>query len=72
MNFHRERLKPTIDVIIRQDKVSLTKSTQFIGIIIDSKLKHITYVKNKISKSSGLLFKARNYLDKKTLKQLYY
>ena len=23
-------------------------------------------------KSSGMLFKARNYIDKKTLKQLYY
>ena len=77
MIFHRPRLKPTIDVLIRQDKISLTKSTKFLGIIIDNKLKwteHITYVKNKISKSSGigLLFKARNYLDKKTLKQLYY
>ena len=62
-------------MLIRQDKISLTKSTKFLGIIIDNKLKwteHITYVKNKISKSSGILFKARNYLDKKTLKQLYY
>ena len=77
MIFHRARLKPTIDVLIRQDKISLTKSTstKFLGIIIDNKLKwteHITYVKNKISKSSGILFKARNYLDKKALKQLYY
>ena len=32
----------------------------------------INYVKNKISKSSGILFKVRNYLDKNTLKQLYY
>ena len=33
-DFHRARLKPTINVFIRQDKISLT-STQFIGIIID-------------------------------------
>ena len=55
-------------------KYHFTKSTKFLGIIIDNKLKwteDITYVKNKISKSSGILFKARNYLDKKTLKQLY-
>ena len=75
MIFHRARLKPTINVFIRQDKISLTRSTKFLGIIIDDKLKwteHIAYVKNKISKSSGILSKARNYIDKKTLKQLYY
>ena len=75
MIFHRARLKPTINVFIRQDKISLTRSIQFLGIIIDDKLKwteHIAYVKNKISKSSGILSKARNYIDKKTLKQLYY
>ena len=75
MIFHRARLKPTINVFIRQDKISLTRSTQFLGIIIDDKLKwteHIAYVKNKISKSSGILSKARNYIDKKTLKQFYY
>ena len=69
MVFHRARLKPTKDVMIRQNKIAFTKSTKFIGIIIDDKLKwteHINYVKNnKISKSSGILFKVRNYLDKK-------
>ena len=39
MIFHRARIKPTIDVLIRQDKVSLRKSTRFLGIIIDNKLK---------------------------------
>ena len=75
MVFHRARLKPTKDVMISQNKIAITKSTKFLGIIIDDKLKwteHINYVKNKISKSSGILFKVRNYLDKHTLKQLYY
>ena len=54
MVFHRARLKPTKDVMIRQNKIAFTKSTKFLGIIIDDKLKwteHINYVKNKISKS---------------------
>ena len=75
MVFHRARLKPTKDVMIRQNKIAFTKSTKFLGIIIDDKLKwteHINYVKNKMSKSSGILFKVRNCLDKNTLKQLYY
>ena len=71
MIFHRTRQKPIINVFIRQDKISLTRSTQFLGIIIDDKLEW-TYVKNKIYKSSGILSKARNYIDKKTLKQLCY
>ena len=47
MVFHRARLKPTKDVIIRQNKIAFTKSTKILGIIIDDKLKwteHINYV----------------------------
>ena len=61
--------------LIRHDKVSLTKSAKFLRIIIDNKLKwteNITYVKNKNSTSSCILLKAKNYLDKMTLKSLYY
>ena len=53
MIFHRAILKPTINVLIRQDKVSFTKSRKLIGIIIDNKLKwteHITYVSTLIIK----------------------
>ena len=46
MIFHRAGLKPIIDVFIRQDKVSLTKSTQFLGIRIDNKL-YINYLKQE-------------------------
>ena len=33
---------------------------------------HITYVKNKISKSLGILYKIRRYLDNITLTNMYY
>ena len=48
MVFHRARLKPTKDFMIRQNKIAFTKSTKFLGIIIDDKLKwteHKNYVK---------------------------
>ena len=48
MVFHRARLKPTKDIMIRQNKIAFTKITKFLGIIIDDKLKwteHINYVK---------------------------
>ena len=39
MIFHRVTLKSTIYVLNRQDKVSLIKSTPYLGIINDDKLK---------------------------------
>ena len=48
---------------------------KYLGVIIDSKLNwipHITYVKNKISKVIGIMFKARDYLNKKCLSNLYH
>ena len=57
MIFHRSRLKPTIDVLIRQDEIALANNTTFSN-SIDDKLKwinHMSYIKNKILKSSGIL-----------------
>ena len=45
------------------------------NLIIDSKISwvpHITYVKNKISKGIGIMYKARRYLSKKCLVNLYH
>ena len=39
MILHRARLKPTMDVLIRQDKIALAKNSIFLGIIIDDELK---------------------------------
>ena len=55
--FHRARLKSTKDVMIKQNKIAFTKSTKFLGIIIDDKLKWTEHI---------------NYVKKITLKQLYY
>ena len=44
-------------------------------VISDNKLKwndHIIYIKNKISKSIGIICKMRQYLNRTTLKNLYY
>ena len=48
---------------------------KYLGVIIDHKLKwceHISYVKNKVSKGLGIIFKARMYVDKKCLRSLYH
>ena len=76
MLFHRARIKSDgINIIINNNTIQCTKSTKFLGIIIDDKLKwteHISHVRNTISKSIGILFRVRNYLDKKTLRNLYH
>ena len=78
MLFHRTRIKHKV----HEDRVHISGSNlvkvnniKFLGVIIDSKLNwsdHITYIKNKISKSIGILTKIRRFLNKKSLRNLYY
>ena len=76
MMFHRTRIKYNIrDITINGKNVAYTKNTKFLGVIIDNKLTwsdHIIYIKNKISKSIGIIHKTRNFLTKNTLTNLYY
>ena len=77
MIFHRSRIKQQqkSDVIIKSEIIHCSTSTKFLGVIIDNKLKwteHIMYIKNKISKSIGILYKIRNFINKQTLINLYH
>ena len=50
-------------------------SINFLEIIVDNKLKwheHIIYIKNKVSWAIGIIYKARKYANKQTVKQMYY
>ena len=80
MMFHRTRIKqkclinnPRLQ--IRNQNITSVNNTKFLGVIIDNKLKwldHITFIKNKISKSIGIINKIRIFFNKKTLRNLYY
>ena len=76
MLFHRSRIKSkTGKLSIRNNVIDEVKSTKLLGIIIDDKLKwteHIQYIKNKISNSIEILIKIKPYLDKVTLRNLYF
>ena len=79
MIFHRARLKfaDGMNVKVIMDNNTLTKvsSIKYLDVIVDHKLNwidHITYVKNKISKGIGIMYKARRYLNKGSLKNIYY
>ena len=59
MVFHRTGIKcKTEKLIIRNNEIAAVKRTKFLGVIIDDKLKwkeHLQYIKNKISKSIGII-----------------
>ena len=51
------------------------KVTKFLGVLLDENLswkEHINSIKTKISKNIGLLYKARYFVTKKSLNQLYF
>ena len=76
MIFHRAKFKTTgQDVVMQNNTLTCVTTTKFLGVIIDHKFKwndHITYVRNKISKSIGILYKIRRFLDMNTLIQMYH
>ena len=76
MIFHRAKFKTTgQDVVMQNSTLTCVTTTKFLGVIIDHKFKwndHITYVKNKISKPLGILYKIRRFLDMNTLIQMYH
>ena len=77
MVFHRSRIKTDTHAVITMDNVWLqrTDSFKYLGVIINHKLnwtQHIDYVKSKISKGIGIMYRVRNCLTKKSLLNLYY
>jgi hypothetical protein len=66
---------PDISLSINNEKIERVYQTKFLGVIIESHLKwnaHITTVANKISKTIGILNKAKHVLATNHLKMLYH
>ena len=65
--FCRARLKGNNSVVKLNDYVlNRVNNMKYLGVIIDHKLKwceHISYVKNKVSKGLGIIFKASMFVD---------
>ena len=65
------------NINITLSNISLERGTftKFLGVILDGKISftgHISYIKSKISKAMGIIIKAREYLNKKYLVNLYH
>ena len=76
MVFHRARIKLTnIDIDINGSKLQRVKCVKYLGLMVDQKLKwidHITHVKHKVAHGLGIINKAKPFLTKKGLRNLYY
>ena len=78
--FHKKRKKDDIplklpELLINNNRIDRVNSTKFLGIILNEHLSwenHINIIENKISKNSGLIYKAQHLLSKANLLSLYY
>ena len=61
--------------IIDNVKIEHVKDTKFLGVMIDQNLNfsdHIQYIKGKMARGIGILYKCRRLLHEKTMITLYY
>ena len=71
----RNRIINDTDIKINGQMVTRVACTKFLGVLIDEKLpwaNHIESIKMKISKGTGILNKARTYINLSTLVALYH
>ena len=53
----------------------MVDKTKFLGVVIDKKLtfeSHVQYIKGKINRGMGIIYKAGKYLNRDSLITLYY
>ena len=63
-----------LNVLIKGIPIQRVFTTKFLGVLLDSHLNwkdQLTYIGSKLSKCCGILLKARRYLQKKSLINLY-
>jgi hypothetical protein len=73
--FARQNVTCHKSIVINNQVVERVLHTKFLGVIIDYKLSwsnHINYIKSKIAKGTGIIYKARKVLNINTLITLYY
>ena len=77
MVFHRVRLKTiNIDISINGSELERVKCFKYLDLMVDQKklkwISHIAHMKLKIAHGLGIINKAKPFLSKKCLKNLYY
>ncbi len=75
MVFSKIRKKVNLDMKIEGNTINQVHSTKFLGIIIDDDLSwksHVRQVSTKVAKGMGIIIKAKPYINKTTLMDLYH
>ena len=70
----RGRILKEEELVINNVKIDMVEKTKFLGVIIDQYLSfqcHINYIKGKIARGIGILYKAKNYFNDNTRLTLY-
>ena len=70
----RKNVTPSHDIHIEGNSIVQVNSCKFLGVMIDGKLSwqnHIDYIKQKIAKVTGVLYRARSRLSTEHLIKLY-
>jgi hypothetical protein len=63
------------ELVISGVKIARTSCTKFLGVYVDESLiwdHHLKYIKGKIARGLGIINKAKKYLNKSTLRTLYF
>ena len=71
----QKKLPITRQIILENNILEQVDNTKFLGVYIEQHLEwktHANFIAAKISKSVGLLYKAKYYLPSKSLLTLYY
>ena len=66
--------RPTVNIILNGTNIEQVLHTKFLGVIIDENLtwrEQIKTVETKVSKSIGVLYKRKDFLDIQALRTLY-
>ena len=78
--FHKQSARNSIPlrlptITFNSTKIKRESFIKFLGVVIGEDItwnKHIEFVEDKISKNIGILYRASHYLDKKSLKNMYF
>ena len=70
----RQKVLVTQDLKINDVIINQVDNTKFLGVVIDPYLNfndHIKYIKGKISRGLGILYRGRKFFNQKTMRTLY-
>ncbi len=73
--FTKKRIKHKFSILLNSTEIKQAHHTKYLGVIINDKLDwkdHVSFLKSKLSKSSYIIWKLKHFVDKATLKCVYY